>query len=221
MIANPLEQTAWFHLGPVPLQGAVIITWIVMAGLVILGVFVGRSGAKGSAAREAAMATLEIVERELGQALGQSPAPYLPYLGTLFLLIATANLTSLVPGVEAPTARPETTAALALTVFGAVQVFAIRARGFKGYLKHFLDPHPLFLPFNILGEFTRILSLMVRLFGNMMSHGFVIAILLSVAGLLVPVPFMALGVLIGLVQAYIFTILAAVYIAAATHEGEG
>jgi F-type H+-transporting ATPase subunit a len=101
-----------------------------------------------------------------------------------------------------------------MVVFGAVHFYGVRAQGLSGYLRSYLKPTPFLLPMNVLSEFTRIFSLMVRLFGNMMSHQFVVAIVLAMAGLLVPIPFMALGILIGLIQAYIFTVLALVFIAA-------
>ena len=124
------------------------------------------------------------------------------------------------PGKEAPTAHLETDAALALVVFVAVIVFGIRARGWRGYLRSFADPSWIMVPLNLVETLTRTFSLMVRLFGDVMSGAFVIAIVLSLAGLLVPIPFMALEVLTGVIQAYIFTVLATVFIGAATREDD-
>ncbi len=148
-----------------------------------------------------------------------APAPYLPLIGTIFLFILTANWSSLVPGVEPPTARLETDAALALIVFVAVIYYGIRARGPLGYLKTFAEPTIFMMPLNFIESFTRTFSLLVRLFGNIMSGVFVIGIILSLAGLLVPIPLMALDLLIGAVQAYIFSVLAMVFIGAAVTEG--
>ena len=209
-----------FSAAGVAIRNSVVTSWIIMGGLVIGGSILSSLSMRKGLGQEALIALVELITDELTAALGTSPGRLLPFLGTLFLFIAAANSSSLIPGFEAPTARPETTAALALIVLGAVQTEAIRQRGTWGYLKHFLHPNPVFLPLNVLSELTRVLSLMMRLFGNMMSHGFVIAILLSLVGFLVPVPFMALGLMIGLVQAYIFTILAAVYVAAAVQEEE-
>jgi F-type H+-transporting ATPase subunit a len=220
MIATPLVDPTVFDIGPIAITQSVVTTWIIMAGLIGTGAVLVRIAMIGSLGQEALLALYEAVSAEVGAALGGSPQQILPFLGTLFVFIAAANSISLLPGFEAPTARPETTAALALIVIVAVQVYAVRARGVVSYLKHFLHPNPLFLPLNLVSEFTRVVSLMMRLFGNMMSHGFVIAILLSIVGFLVPIPFMALGLMIGLVQAYIFTILAAVYIGAASHDEE-
>jgi F-type H+-transporting ATPase subunit a len=209
-----------FDIAGFAIRSSVVTSWIVMGGLVIGGGVLSSLSMRRGLGQEALIALVEGITDELTAALGTSPGRLLPFLGTLFLFIAAANSSSLFPGFEAPTARPETTAALALIVLGAVQSETIRQRGIWGYLKHFLHPNPVFLPLNILSELTRVLSLMMRLFGNKMSHGFVIAILLSLVGFLVPVPFMALGLMIGLVQAYIFTILAAVYVAAAVQEEE-
>jgi F-type H+-transporting ATPase subunit a len=148
-----------------------------------------------------------------------APAPYLPLLGTLFLFILIANWSSLIPGIDPPTAHLETDAALALIVFLAVIWFGVRARGVGGYLKTFAQPTIIMLPLNIVETFTRTFSLIVRLFGNIMSGVFIIGIILSLAGLLVPIPLMALDLLTGAVQAYIFTVLAMVFIGGAVSEG--
>jgi len=140
---------------------------------------------------------------------------YVPLIGGLMVFIATANLLSLLPFVRPPTADLSTTVALALVVFFAIPYFGIRRLGVGGYLRKFAEPHPLLIPFNLIGEVTRTIALAVRLFGNVMSGQMIGAILLVVAGALVPIPLLALGVLTGLVQAYIFGVLAAVYIAAA------
>ena len=144
--------------------------------------------------------------------MSADPAPYLPLVGTLFLFIFTANWSSVVPGVEPPTAHLETDAALALIVFFAVIWFGVRSRGVGGFLATFAEPTFLMIPLNLLETVTRSFSLLVRLFGNVMSGVFVIGIVLSLVGLLVPVPLMALELLTGAVQAYIFSVLAMVFI---------
>ncbi|MGE5194402.1 MAG: F0F1 ATP synthase subunit A, partial [Deltaproteobacteria bacterium] len=143
------------------------------------------------------------------------PKPYTPLVATLALYIGTANLFGLIPGMHSPTADFSTTSALALVVFLAVPYYGIRARGLGGYLKHYLQPTPLMLPLELISEFSRTLALAVRLFGNIVSEELVIAVLLGLAGLLVPVPIMMLSVLTGLVQAYIFAVLSVVYLSAA------
>lgn len=151
----------------------------------------------------------------LEELFGEDPRPYVPLIGTLVAFIALSNLLGLVPMLRPPTADLSTALALALVVFLAVPYFGVRRHGFLGYLRKYAEPHPLLVPLNILGELTRTMALAVRLFGNIMSGQMVVATLVLVAGVLVPVPLMALGILTGLVQAYIFGILAAVYIAAA------
>jgi F-type H+-transporting ATPase subunit a len=148
--------------------------------------------------------------------VGLRPArDFLPFLGTLFLFILISNLLAVVPGYRAPTGSLSTTTALALCVFVAVPWWGIKRRGLRGYLQLYIQPSPFMLPFNILGELSRTLALAVRLFGNIMSGAMIVGILLSVAPLFFPVVMNLLGLLIGVIQAYIFVVLAAVYIAAA------
>ena len=143
---------------------------------------------------------------------------YLGFLGTLFLFVAAANLCTVIPGYEPPTGSLSTTAALALSVFVAVPLFGIEEQGMGGYLKSYLEPTFIMLPFNIISELSRTLALAVRLFGNMMSGAMIIGILLTITPFIFPIFMTALGLLTGMVQAYIFSILAAVYIAAATRN---
>ena len=143
------------------------------------------------------------------------PGPYRAFIGSLFIFIFVANWSTLVPGIQPPTANLETDAALALLVFLAVIWFGIRAGGVRGYLATFASPNPVMIPLNFVESLTRTFSLLVRLFGNVMSGVFVIGIILSLAGLLVPIPLMALDLLTGVVQAYIFAVLAMVFIAGA------
>ena len=144
------------------------------------------------------------------------PRKYLGFLGTLFLFVVTASICTVIPGYEPPTGSLSTTAALALCVLVAVPFFGIREQGVGRYLKSYVEPTFIMLPFNIISEISRTLALAVRLFGNMMSGAMIIGILLSITPLLFPIVMTALGLLTGMVQAYIFSILAAVYIAAAT-----
>jgi F-type H+-transporting ATPase subunit a len=144
------------------------------------------------------------------------PEKYLGFLGTLFLFVATASLCTVVPGYSPPTGSLSTTAALALCVFVAVPLFGIEDQGMGGYLKSYVQPTVIMLPFNVISELSRTLALAVRLFGNMMSGAMIIAILLTITPFIFPIFMTVLGLLTGMVQAYIFSILAAVYIAAAT-----
>jgi F-type H+-transporting ATPase subunit a len=210
---SPLVSPVVFQLGPVPFTEEVVTTWGIV---VVLGAFAYLSTHGLSARVQAAVeAVFVLLEDQIRGVLQSDPEPLLPFIGTLFLFLAVANLSSLIPGVKAPTASIETPAALALIVFFAVHVFGIREKGLWRYLRSFAEPSVVMLPLNILSEVTRTFALMVRLFGNMMSHEFIIGILIALAGLLVPIPFMVLGILIGLIQAYIFAILATVFIGAA------
>ena len=142
--------------------------------------------------------------------------PYLPFVGTLFVFIAASNLLAIVPGFDPPTGSLSTTTALALCVFIAVPLYGIRRRGWRAYLRDYLEPTPIMLPLNLIGELARTLALAVRLYGNVMSGAVVGAILLIVTPLFFPVLMHALELLTGIIQAYIFAVLATVYLAAAT-----
>jgi F-type H+-transporting ATPase subunit a len=148
------------------------------------------------------------------------PGSYIAFIGTLFIFIATANLLTILPGYEPPTGSLSTTAALAVCVFVAVPVFGVARRGWRAYLKSYLEPTVIMLPFNLISELSRTLALAVRLFGNMMSGTMIIAILLTITPFFFPVAMTLLGLLTGMVQAYIFSILATVYIAAATGDND-
>ena len=163
---------------------------------------------------------LEIIVTSMAQQIKEvglnRAQEYLPFLGTLFLFVGVSSLCTVIPGFAPPTGSLSTTAALALCVFFAVPYFGIKEQGLAGYLKTYTEPTLLMLPFNIISELSRTLALAVRLFGNMMSGTMIVAILLTITPLLFPLVMTALGLLTGMVQAYIFSILAAVYIAAAT-----
>lgn len=216
MEQNPLQTTPLFYIGPIPIAEAVVTTWAIMAVLVLVSwlAFRPRAG-EGSGLRTALEIIVEAIDAQIGEILAERRAPYLPLLATLFIFLVVCNLTGVLPGAKAPTAHLETPAALALIVFLSTHYYGIRRRGLGAYLAHYTRPSIILTPLNILSELTRTFSLMIRLFGNMMSHELVLAIIAVLAGLLVPVPFLLLGVLIGIIQAYIFTVLASVYIGAA------
>ncbi len=222
MLRSPLTGAVLFYAGPVPVTRPVVTTWIIMAALAGACWLITRR-LKTEADRR--QAVLEIVvaaiARQIEEVIRKDPRPYLPLLGTLFIFLVIANLSGLIPGVEAPTSKLETPAALALIVFFSVHFFGIRVRGFRGYLASFAKPKLIMLPLNVLSEVTRTFSLMVRLFGNVMSGEFVIALVVALAGLFVPIPLMVLEMLVGIVQAYIFTVLATVFIGAAVGSAEG
>ena len=204
------------QVGPVVITNTVVYSLIVSAVVIAFAVLV-RIGLKSNRARwpTAAELLIEHLEGVMRDMFDRDPRAYTPLVVTLALYIGVANLLGLVPGMRAPTADFSTTAALAIVVFLAVPFYGIRSCGLKGYLRHYLEPTPLLLPLEIITEFSRTLALAVRLFGNIVSEDLVIAVLLTIAGLLVPVPIMMLSVLTGVVQAYIFAVLTVVYLSAA------
>jgi F-type H+-transporting ATPase subunit a len=220
-MTSPLTSVALFHLGQVPITAGVVATWAIMMVLVLGGILISRRLTIVPSATQAAFELIvDTVDSQIRDTMQVEPAPYRAFIGTLFAFIFVANWSSLVPGVQPPTAHLETDAALALLVFLAVIWFGIRAAGVRGYLATFASPNPIMIPLNFIESITRTFSLLVRLFGNVMSGIFVIGIILSLAGLLVPIPLMALDLLTGAVQAYIFAILAMVFIAGAVGEAK-
>lgn len=219
MIASPLIAQVVFHVGPVPITAPVATTWGLMAVLTLGSALATR---KLSLEPKPGQAVIELlitfVQGQIRETMRADPGPFLPFLATLFIFIASANLLALVPGLEPPTAHLETDAALAVLVFFAVHYFGVRSLGLRRYLAEFAKPTWVMLPLNLLSGITRIFALMVRLFGNIMSGVFVIGVLLTLMGLFVPIPFMTLDLLTGLIQAYIFTVLAMVFIGAAVGQ---
>lgn len=216
---NPLSIEPLFHIGPVPITQPVVVTWAIMLALGVFSYVATRHlrivPTKTQTVLELFVTTIEGQVRDV---MNGDPKPYRTLIGTIFLFILVANWSSLIPGIEPPTAHIETDAALALIVFVAILRFGIGSRGARGYLATFAEPTWVMIPLNIVEQITRTFSLIVRLFGNVMSGVFVISIVLSLAGLFVPIPLMALDLLTGAVQAYIFAILATVFIGAAVAE---
>ncbi len=218
------DASVILEIGPLAVNATLLFSWAVMAALVVGARLVTRR-LRALERPERAQTVLEAVvariRNEIADATGQDPAPYLPFVATLYLFIAAANLLAFVPGYEPPTASLSTTAALAGCVFLAVPILGVREAGAVGFLRHYVSPTPLMLPFNIISELSRTLALAVRLFGNVLSGTVLVGILLSIAPFIVPVPILILQLLIGQVQAYIFAILATVYIASAVQVQNG
>jgi F-type H+-transporting ATPase subunit a len=213
------DAIIFWQYGFLKLNATIVFTWGLMFVLAAGSMLVTRKLSTGLQ-RSRWQNLLEIVvtgiEKQIEDVGIQHPEKYLGFLGTLFLFIAAASLCTVIPGYETPTGSLSTTAALALCVFVAVPLFGIEERGMGGYLKSYVEPTVIMLPFNVISELSRTLALAVRLFGNMMSGAMIVAILLSITPFIFPIFMTALGLLTGMVQAYIFSILAAVYIAAAT-----
>jgi F-type H+-transporting ATPase subunit a len=220
MRLSPDQLILWQH-GFFKLNGTIAFTWGLMFALVLGSKLVTR---KLSTDLQHArwQNVLEIIvtgiEKQIEDVGLRQPEKYLGFLGTLFLFVGAASLCIVIPGYEPPTGSLSTTVALALCVFVAVPVFGIADQGVGAYLKSYTEPTVIMLPFNIISELSRTLALAVRLFGNMMSGAMIVAILLTITPFLFPIVMTALGLLTGMVQAYIFSILAAVYIAAATRS---
>lgn len=215
------DQIIYWQFGFIKLNATIVFTWGLMLALAIGSKLITRKLSM-DLQRTRWQNLLEIVINAIQQQIQEvglsHPEKYLGFLGTLFLFIAAASLCTIIPGYQPPTGSLSTTVALALCVFVAVPFFGILEQGLRGYLKSYVEPTVIMLPFNIISELSRTLALAVRLFGNMMSGAMIIAILLSITPLLFPIVMTALGLLTGMVQAYIFSILATVYIAAATHK---
>lgn len=218
-VASPLITHTLFTVGPVPITTPVVTTWAIMTVLTLGSWAVTRRLTLRPSRIQAALELIvDMISSQIRETMGVEPARYLPLIGTLFIFVLVANWSSLIPGVEPPTAALETDAALALIVFGATIFYGIRAVGPGRYLLTFAQPSIFMVPLNVIELFTRSFSLTIRLFGNVMSGVFMIGVVLSLAGLLVPIPLMALELLTGAVQAYIFGALAMVFIGSAIAE---
>ena len=221
METTPLELHVMFRVGPVPIAEPVVVTWVIIVVLVLGSWLLTRRLEIHPGRRQAAVeVVVETVAEQIRAIIERDPEPFMPVIAGFFIYLVFANLSFLVPGVQPPTAHLETAAALALIVFLSVNVYGIRQRGLGGYLRGFAEPSIFLLPINILSEFTRIFSMMIRLFGNILSGEFVLLLAIGLAGFLIPIPLMALEIVIGLIQAYIFAILATVFIGAAV-QGKG
>jgi len=218
MRISPDAILLWQY-GFVKLNATIVFTWVLMLAMTLAAILITRrlswndDRSRWQNLLEIVVTALDRQIREVGIVRSRD---YLGFLATLFLFVALAALCSVIPGYAAPTASLSTTTALALCVFVAVPLFGIRKQGLRRYLASYAQPTPFMLPFNVIGELSRTLALAVRLFGNMMSGAMIAAILLLVTPFFFPIVMAALGLLTGMIQAYIFFILATVYIAAST-----
>jgi F-type H+-transporting ATPase subunit a len=213
------DEPAFWQYGFFKLNATIVFTWVLMLILAVGSKIITRN-LSTDYTRSRWQNLLEIIVtgiiKQVEEVGLSQPRKYLAFLGTLFLFVAAASLFTIVPGYQPPTGSLSTTAALALCVLVAVPLYGITEQGISGYLKTYIQPTFIMLPFNLISEVSRTLALAVRLFGNMMSGAMIIGILLTITPFVFPVVMTLLGLLTGMVQAYIFTILAAVYIAAAT-----
>jgi F-type H+-transporting ATPase subunit a len=213
------DQVIYFHWNMLHLNATILYTWATIL-IMVIGAWLITRRMSGDVSMSRWQNLMEIlvqgIIKEIDHVSPDDPRRFLPFIGTLFLFILVSNIFSVVPGYLAPTASLSTTAALAACVFVSVPYFGIRKKGLKGYLKQYIQPTVFMLPFNIMGELSRTLALAVRLFGNIMSGMKIVAILMALVPLFFPVVMQALGLLTGVIQAYIFAVLAMVYIASAT-----
>ena len=225
MTISPDQWVIWQGYG-IALNATILFTWAVMA-LLVLGALLVTARLDDSETISPWQNMLEVIVTAIRDQIAgigaEEPETYLPFVGTLFLFIAASNLLMIVPGYAPPTGSLSTTAALALCVLVAVPVYGIRRRGLGRYLRGYARPTLLMLPFNILGEISRTIALAIRLYGNVMSGTVIAGVLIGIAPFVFPVVMQLLGLITGFVQAYIFAILAMVYIASATraHIGGG
>lgn len=222
MESEIFSESVAFQIVAIPVTVTMLTSLTISLALVGFAVALRTSLARAPDGTPAALAllTVEWLDQLVRDVAGRAEPALVTLSGSLFLFIAACNLSGQLPGVHPPTASLATTSALAAIVFFAVPVAGIRARGLRGYLLDYFRPNPLFAPLHVISELSRTLALSMRLFGNMMSGQLVVALLVALTGFLVPMPLMALDLLIGLLQAYIFAILATVYVGAAIRTGE-
>lgn len=210
-----------FHLGPLAISDTVVTSWGIILCFATLAIIVSRQlTMEPSRWQSACEGIVLAMENAIAEVAPQQARRILPFVGTLWLFVLIANLTGLIPGLHAPTRDLSATAALAMLVFASTHWFGIREKGLMAYLHHYAEPSVILIPFTIISELTRTLALAIRLFGNMMSLEMAALLLLIIAGFLVPVPLLMLHVVEALVQAYIFGMLALIYIAGALESPE-
>jgi len=209
-----LFGVAVFHIGPLAISGTVLTTWGIMLALSLIAwISTRRLSLHPGPWQVVVEGGVSAIEDAIEAVLPGESRRLLPFLATLGIFIVTANLSGLIPGLQAPTSDLSLTAALAVLVFFSVHWYGVRSQGLKNYLRHYLSPNPILVPFHLISEVTRTVALAVRLFGNMMSLQLAALLVLLVAGFLVPVPLLLLHIVEALVQAYLFGMLALIYIA--------
>lgn len=216
-----MNSAVWLSVGRLALRESLVLSVLVSVLLIGLACWVRWSTLNSVQGPPPLVEAVFVAMRDaVAEVVPQDQvAGVLPFVGTLWLVIVISNLLGLVPGLSSPAGDLSVTGALAVTVFVAVHWYGVRASGWKAYLRHYLAPNPILLPFHVIGEITRTIALAIRLFGNIMSLELAALLVLLVAGFLVPVPLLLLHVVEALVQAYIFGILALIYIGSALEIG--
>ncbi len=217
------DETIYWQSGFIVINATLVFTWVAMILLIGGSWLITRNLSTGRSitVRQSMLESIvSMIQRQIEEVMLSNARPFLAFIGSLFLFIATLNLLSIFPGYRSPTGSLSTTSALAVCVFVVVPIYGIRAQGVGQYLRQYLQPTFFMLPFNIFGELSRTLAMAVRLFGNIMSGEMIIAILLTLVPLFFPVVMQLFGLLFGMIQAYIFAVLAAVYIASAMSDAQ-
>jgi F-type H+-transporting ATPase subunit a len=215
MILSP-DQVIFWQYGLMTINATLVFTWVIMALMVIGSWWVTRhlsASAKLKDVQNILEFVVMTISEQIESATGQEASYFLPFIGTLFLFIFVCNIFTIIPFYLPPTGSLSTTSALASCVFIAIPLYGIKSKGWLGYLKNYIEPVPFMLPLNIISELARIAALAIRLFANLLSGGLIIAVLLALMPIFFPVIMQVLGLLTGVIQAYIFAILAMVYIA--------
>jgi F-type H+-transporting ATPase subunit a len=203
-----------FELGNIVITNTVVTTWMIIAGLWLLAILISRRLQQQPGLVQTAIeGVVTAIENAVAAVAPEHARRIMPFIGSIWIYLVIANLVGLVPGLHSPTRDLSATAALAIVVFMSTHWFGIRIQGLKKYLRHYLSPSPILLPFHLISEVSRTIALAVRLFGNMMSLEMAALLILLVAGLLAPVPILMLHIVEALVQAYIFGMLALIYVA--------
>jgi F-type H+-transporting ATPase subunit a len=215
------DEIILFQIGKIAITANLFFTWMVMLFLVLVSALITRKltiSSKASMWQNFLETLISFIQEQIHDITNQKSDPYLPFIGSLFIFVSVSNFLSFVPGYHPPTGSLYTTSALAICVFFAVPVYGIQKLGLSEYLRNYIKPSVIMLPFNIISEISRTLALSVRLFGNVMSGTMIIGILLSVAPFFVPAVMNILELLIGQIQAYIIAVLSTVYIASGTRS---
>jgi F-type H+-transporting ATPase subunit a len=214
MASSDTLVSVLFRVGPFPISETVATTWGLMALLFVVSwLFTRRLKLEPGPWQVALEGIVGAIQDAIEAVLPEYAVNILPFVASLWIFLVIANLTGIIPGLHGPTADLSTTAALAVLVFLSVHWYGIRIHGLKRYLRHYIEPNPILLPFHIVSEISRTVALAVRLFGNIFSLEMAAVLVLLVAGFLVPVPVLLLHIVEALVQAYIFGMLALIYIA--------
>lgn len=221
MIQTSIFEGILFHIGPFAISGSVVISWLLILLLALIAWLSTRRLIQTPGTWQTAVeGTYTAISNAVRDVVGEHGEEILPFIATLWIFILMANLIGLIPGLSSPTSDLSVTAALAFLVFCSVHWYGVKIEGWRSYLKHYTSPNPLMLPFHLMSEFSRTLALAIRLFGNVMSLEIAAVLVLMVAGLLVPIPLLMLHLVEAVIQAYLFGILALIYIAGALQSQE-